>query len=78
MAVDSYTCPTCGAAFERAYQHCALCGQHYRGEHADCPGPIDWMARKAKARAFIRQELKRGQHWTSKTYEQARAEARRR
>lgn len=34
----------------------------------DTPSP-DWAARRARAVAFIRHELKRGQDWTSKRYE---------
>jgi hypothetical protein len=33
------------------------------------PAPIDWAARKARAVAFIRQELKKGHAWAEKTYE---------
>ena len=31
--------------------------------------PIDWAARKAKARAFLKDKPKHKQPWTSKTYD---------
>lgn len=34
----------------------------------DTPPP-DWPARRERARAFIRQELKQGQGWATKRYE---------
>ena len=36
---------------------------------ADIVPLIDWAARKAKARAFVQQELKRGYAWAGQRYD---------
>lgn len=66
--MTDYTCPICGAEFAREYMHCAACGQHERGEH-ECPGAIDWVARHARAKAFLREKPKYRQPWNSKRYD---------
>jgi hypothetical protein len=49
--------------------YCAVCEQIHEPS-VDCQGnPIDWAARKARARAHIKQELKPGHHWSEKRYE---------
>lgn len=30
--------------------------------------PVDWTQRKERARAFVRQELRKGRHWSDLTY----------
>lgn len=64
-----FHCPTCGAEFDTRHTtewtHCPLCGCH--GRH-DCAGHVDRDERSARAAAFVRQPLTKGQVWANKTY----------
>lgn len=47
------TCPHCGAAPGEPHRCCAVC-QRVHPRDVACDGrPIDWTARKARARAWV-------------------------